>query len=211
MPRDGSATRTNLLDAAEALILEQGFSATSVDQLIERVGITKGAFFYHFKTKADLARALVERYAESDAAHLTATLTRAEALSRDPLQQLLIFVGLFVEELSALTEPYPGCLFASYVYEAGLFDDDVHVVIRDSMLGARALVGAKLREAIAAHPPRGEIDVDTLADLFTVLFEGAFIVSKVLVEPQVTARQLALYRDYLERIFAAETGVAPLR
>ena len=93
MPRDGTATRTALMDAAEALILGQGFAATSVDSVIAKAGATKGAFFYHFKTKADLAQALVERYAELDLGHLHTNMARAEALSRDPLQQLPVLEG----------------------------------------------------------------------------------------------------------------------
>ncbi|NIV21718.1 MAG: TetR family transcriptional regulator, partial [Gammaproteobacteria bacterium] len=41
MARSGAATRENLLDAAQALIFDHGFSATSVDKVIERAGVTK--------------------------------------------------------------------------------------------------------------------------------------------------------------------------
>ena len=93
MPRDGSTTRTAIMDAAEGLILETGFAATSVDRVIERAGITKGTFFYHFNSKAALAQALVERYAALDLGNLDDKMTRAEKLARDPVQQLLLFVG----------------------------------------------------------------------------------------------------------------------
>src|SRR3546814_20572771 len=89
MARDGSATRTAIMDAAQTLILETGFSAAAIDSIIDRAGITKGAFFYHFKSKTDLAHALLERYAANDAAALERHLQRAETLSRDPLQQVL--------------------------------------------------------------------------------------------------------------------------
>jgi TetR/AcrR family transcriptional repressor of nem operon len=141
MPRDGTATRTAIMDSAEALILEHGFAATSVDRVIEGAGITKGAFFYHFKTKAELAHALVERYAALDSGHLERNLERAEQLSRDPLQQVLLFVGLFKEAAAELSEPYPGCLFASYCYEAQLFDAATLKIVdqaRSSQSGRRA-------------------------------------------------------------------------
>src|SRR5690606_41602255 len=78
MARNGAATRKSIMDAAQALILETGFSATSVDTVIARAGITKGAFFYHFRTKADLAEALVERDAAEDLHLLEEHLTQAE-------------------------------------------------------------------------------------------------------------------------------------
>ena len=56
MPKDGRLTKEKILDAAEALVLDHGYGATSIDQILEKTGITKGAFFYHFKSKAALAQ-----------------------------------------------------------------------------------------------------------------------------------------------------------
>lgn len=206
MPRDGSVTREKIMDSAEALILEQGFSASSVDRIIERAGITKGSFFYHFSSKAALAHALVERFAGFDREHLEAKMARAEKLTSDPLQQMLVFVGLFQEEAEGLTEPYPGCLFASYVYEGGLFDSVTHQVIVDAMLIWRDRLAAKFRAIAERYPPRAPVDPESLADMMTVVFEGAFVMAKSLKEPALLANQLGHYRTYLELLFApAET------
>jgi TetR/AcrR family transcriptional regulator, transcriptional repressor for nem operon len=201
MPRDGSATKTAIMDAAEMSILGRGFAATSVDDIIERAGITKGAFFYHFKTKADLAHALVARFAERDAAQLEDKMARAERLARDPLQQTVIFVGLFQEEMAALTDPGVGCLFASYCYEAQLFDDDVLGIIRDAMQLWRERLGGKLAEVIALYPPRLAVTADGLADLISTVFEGAFIMSRTFQDPKLVADHIGHYRNYLELLF----------
>ncbi|MGE0735388.1 MAG: TetR/AcrR family transcriptional regulator [Alphaproteobacteria bacterium] len=202
MSRDGTQTRQNILDAAEALVLRQGFAATSIDRVIDNAGITKGTFFYHFKTKNDLALALVDRYARMDAHNLETNLLRAEKLSRDPLQQVLIFVGLFREMLDGLTEPAPGCLFASYCVEAQLFDVQTHKVIRDAMQHWRERLGAKFDEVIARYPPHQKVAAAELADMITVVFEGGFIMSKIMTEPNLVAAQLDHYRNYLELLFA---------
>lgn len=201
MPRDGTATRTAILDAAETLILESGFSAASIDRVIAAAGITKGSFFYHFDSKAALARAIIDRFAALDHAKLEETLRRADALSEDPRQRLLAFVGLLQGEMAGLTEPYPGCLFASYCAEAGLFDDATLQVVRDGMLLWRDRLGERIAEVTRRHPPRISIDPAGLADMITVVFEGAFILSRTLREPQAVARQLAHYRNYLELLF----------
>jgi TetR/AcrR family transcriptional repressor of nem operon len=202
-PRSGTATRERILDAAEGMILNQGYAATSIDQIIDRVGLTKGSFFYHFKTKNDLAQALIDRYSRADARLLNDNLARAEKLSSDPLQQLLIFVGLFLEMAEQLEEPYPGCLFASYCYESGLFDDEINDVVARAILAWRKVIGDKLRAAVEIHPPRVEFDVDSLADMLTVVFEGAFILSRSLKAPQIFAEQLRHYRGYLQLLFDA--------
>ncbi|MGB5535699.1 MAG: TetR/AcrR family transcriptional regulator, partial [Thiogranum sp.] len=66
MPRDGSVTRNKIMDVAQNMVLDVGLSGTSVEKVIDEAGVTKGTFFYHFKTKHDLAASLIERYAEDD-------------------------------------------------------------------------------------------------------------------------------------------------
>lgn len=204
MPRDGTQTRTRIMDAAEALILENGYSATSVDKVIRQAGITKGTFFYHFESKLELAVALVDRFARLDLEVMETNLARADALSRDPLQRLLIFIGLYREEMARLTEPYPGCLYASFVYEAGLIDERTRAIIERTVREWRRRLGERLHDAAAQHPPRIAVDLDSLADMLTVAFEGAFIVSKIVREPQVVADQLSHLRNYIELVFGAE-------
>ena len=204
MPRDGSATRTAIMDAAEELILERGFAGTTIDDILEVTGVTKGAFFHHFASKRDLAHALIKRYASLDLDHLEEKLARAEASISDPLEQLLAFAGWFQEEAEALTQPYPGCLMGSYCYEAGLMDDEIMGVVRSNMLTWRRRLTEKLREVAAAHPPRRDVDLPSLADQINVAFEGAFILSKVLQEPGVVAAQVQHHRTYLELLFGAD-------
>lgn len=201
MARDGTATRNKILDTAEVMILDQGFSATSIDRLVERAGTTKGSFFHHFDSKAVLAHTLVERYAQSDLDLFADNRARAEQLSRDPLQRVLLLIGLYKEMMEGLTDPYPGCLFASYLYEANLFDDHTMAVIDDTYRQWRTILGGMLEEAAEAYPPKIEVDCAHLADMFTATLEGAFIMSKTLNEPQLVAQQLGLLRDFVELLF----------
>jgi TetR/AcrR family transcriptional regulator, transcriptional repressor for nem operon len=201
MARNAAGTRTGILDSAETLILEQGFAATSVDSIVERAGVTKGAFFHHFASKSALAHAVVERYAELDARHLDEALGRAEGLSNDPVEQLLLFAEVLEESWGAMAGPAVGCLFASYVYEAQLFDDHTHEVIRRSVLLWREALAGRVRRAVALHAPAVPVDPDALADMVTVIFEGAFIVSRTMGEAGTVAAQLRHFRNYLALLF----------
>jgi TetR/AcrR family transcriptional regulator, transcriptional repressor for nem operon len=203
MTSRGEATRTAIMDAAEALILEQGFAATSVDRIIRRAGVTKGTFFYHFDTKQALAHALVERFSRLDLGLLEDKLAAVEAAHEDPLEQLLAFVDAFIADAEALTEPEPGCLFASYCYEAGLFDADTLDVIERTYLRWRERLGEKLGAVAKRHPPREPVSLRGLADMMTVVLEGAFVVSKTLGERGTVAEHLGHYRRYLTLLFGA--------
>lgn len=202
MPRDGRDTPSVIMDAAESLILEQGFAGSSIEDIIARAGVTKGTFFYHFDTKADLAYALVKRFAALDRATLDGNMARAEGLSRDPLQQFLIFIGLMREMMEGLAEPYPGCLYAAYIYESELFDARTMKVVRNALQGWREVLAPKVRQIVKRYPPRRPVSPESLADMLTVTFEGAFIVSKVMDEPDLVAEQLDHFRDYVEFLFA---------
>ena len=204
MPRNGTETRNQILGAAERLFLSHGYGGTSVDTILEQTGLTKGAFFHHFPSKHHLAHALIEQYAAMDREHLRATLERADRLSRDPLQQVLILVGLYEEFMEQLTEPFPGCLFASYCYQAGLFDAEVHGILREAVLHWRAELEPRLLRAAEQYPPRLPVSVTEVADGFLAVIEGAFILSKTLAEPGLVASQLRQYRNYLELLFGAE-------
>lgn len=200
--RDPEKTKERILDAAQALILDHGFGATTVDAVVSRAGITKGAFFHHFGSKGDLARSLVERYAVLDKQHLEQQMERAAKLATDPLQQVLVLIALYEEEFAQLAEPFPGCLFASYIYENKLFDEETIAVLRASTLMWRAVAKQMLERVAAVHPPKVPVDLESLADLFYALTEGSFIMTKTLGDKTLLARHTRHLRTYLELLFA---------
>lgn len=202
MPRSGEATRTRILDAAEALIMGHGLAGTSIDMVLEKAAITKGAFFYHFKSKSALARTLVERYAAQEEILLDERLRRAERLSRDPLQQILILIGLFLEQTDQLAEPGAGCLIASYVYQFEELDQEIREIAAESMLRWRQRLGDKFEEVMAKYSPRFPVTAQELADNFVSAFEGGFVMLRVLREPKQLSQQLAHYRNYIELLFS---------
>ena len=190
-------------------MLSRGFAGTSVDAILEAAAISRGTFFYHFATKDEMARALVRRYADEDSKRAESFMAKAEGLSRDPVQQVLIFIGLYIQMFEDLGENPPGCLFATYSYEAGLFDDETHDVINEAFRHWRQLFGAKLDEAIAAHPPRMPVESADLADLAYGIFEGAMIMGRVLNEKHAMVRALKHYRGYLELLFDVLPTASP--
>ena len=54
--------REELIDAAEALFLERGYEATKVTDIIDRVGIAKGTFYYYFRSKEEILFAMARRH-----------------------------------------------------------------------------------------------------------------------------------------------------
>ena len=64
MPRDGSGTRAQILSVALRLFAEQGYDRTSLREIADEVGVTKAALYYHFRTKDDIVRAVLQDFAD---------------------------------------------------------------------------------------------------------------------------------------------------
>ncbi|MBZ9540369.1 TetR family transcriptional regulator [Modicisalibacter tunisiensis] len=58
---EAEATREALLDAAETLFFDKGVARTSLEQIVRQAGMTRGAVYWHFRNKADLFHALLDR------------------------------------------------------------------------------------------------------------------------------------------------------
>src|SRR4249919_4330325 len=81
--------QTRLLDAALHVIRAKGYSASTVDDVCARAGVTKGSFFHHFKSKDELALAAVQHFSAM-AQGLFATAPYHQ--HADPLDRLLAYV-----------------------------------------------------------------------------------------------------------------------
>lgn len=193
--------RERLLEAAAELMLKQGFEATTVDQILATAGLTKGAFFYHFASKDALAQAMLERWIAMDIALFDDYIGRAEKLSKDPLQQVLIMVGLIEQHFDELGEPPGGCMITAFLYEAGAIDAETYAFAERSFAYWRDHIAARLEAAKASHPPRVAFDVAAVADMLIGVIEGGYSLSKGYRDPKVMGAQLRNYKQYLELLF----------
>lgn len=201
MTTRANSSRERILGTAEAMILERGFAGTTIEDIIDKAAITKGGFFYHFDGKRQLARALVERYIELDSKVFTELSDRADTLSEDPLQRTLIFLNLFAEMVAGMTQVHPGCLVAAFTYETQQFDDEIRDMMRDALLDWRTMILARLQEIVAKYPPRTEISLDALADMFTSTLEGGIILARVYGDNRALVDQVHAYRTHLRLVF----------
>jgi AcrR family transcriptional regulator len=201
MATRANSSRERILSTAEAMILEHGFAGTTIDDIIDKAAITKGGFFYHFEGKRQLAKALVERYIALDSKIFTELSERADTLSEDPLQRTLIFLNLFAEMVAGMTQVHPGCLVAAFTYETQQFDDEIRRLMEEGMLEWRIMIASRLREIMEKYPPKTEISVDSLADMFTSTLEGGIILARVYGDNQALIDQVHAYRTHLRLIF----------
>ena len=195
-------TRQRILDIAQDAVLAKGFAATSIDEIVAAADVTRSGFFYHFKDKNALARALLDRYVESEDALFDELFDRSRELHEDPLHALLIGLKLMSEMMGNLPTAHPGCLVATTCYQDQLFDGEIRDVIKTSFLSWRARFAGYLREIGERYPPKESIDYDELGDMVNSVVEGGLIISRAYGDPSVLAGQIMHLRRYIRLLFS---------
>ena len=90
IPRD---TKREILDTAEAMLQERGFNAFSYQHIAERLGVKNAAIHYHFRSKADLGVAVIERYRR----RFARWAEKLDAEERDPWQKLEAYFQIYLD------------------------------------------------------------------------------------------------------------------
>jgi TetR/AcrR family transcriptional repressor of nem operon len=197
MPRDGTATRSKILDAAENLMERNGFAGTSLDQILAEAGSSKGAFFHHFSSKHDLAIALMGRYVEADLGQLRRALDAVREVD-DPVARVLAFLGYFETWAEELISEDSACLYIAALSERDLLDAAIREVVQHGILTWRSEVAALLRAALAQRPEAPPMDPDALADHLFATFEGGFLLCRSLQSAEPMRAQLRVFRELVE-------------
>ena len=147
-----------------------------------------------------MAQALVARYVKRDDDLLYSLIEKSEKLSRDPLQQILIFLGLLIEVFDELEQP-TGCLVASFVYQFQEFDVDTKSKVVNGFAEWHRVLDEKFRIALEKYPSKIDVTPATLVDMLLSAFEGGLIVARMISDPKILVIQLTQFKNYLELLF----------
>lgn len=92
------STRRQIVEAADRLFYEQGFEATSFADIAAAVRLSRGNFYYHFKTKDDILDAVIARRLAGTGRMLDAW----EAETGDPAERIRRFIHILVMNRAAI-------------------------------------------------------------------------------------------------------------
>lgn len=197
-------TKNTILDIAERAIFQKGFGATSIEEIIAEAGITKSGFFYHFKDKNELAKALLIRYTEMEDEILDELFERGKSLHDDPLHAFLISLNLLAEMMENMEEGHPGCMVATYCYQERLFNKEVVSIYKQTALGWRARFLSSLQDINDKYALNDDVALEDLADMVSAVIDGGIVLSKAIHDPRILVRQIRLYRSYIKLLFLSK-------
>jgi TetR/AcrR family transcriptional regulator, transcriptional repressor for nem operon len=191
--RDSTETRGKLLVAATSLIRAKGYTATTVDDICEAAGLTKGSFFHHFESKEELGIAAVEQF---QAMAETLFGSAPYQAKDDPRERIFGYVDLRIAMLTGEISQYT-CLIGTTVQEVYL----THPALRatcDRMLSDHvAMLTRDLEAAKKLYAPDASWEPASVGYFIQCVLQGGFIFAKAQQNPKVAAASLGHLRAYL--------------
>jgi TetR/AcrR family transcriptional repressor of nem operon len=196
-----TSARTKILRSALSVIRAKGYAATSVDDLCSAAGVTKGAFFHHFKSKQDLAVAAADFWSATTGEFFAGAPYQGQA---DPLDRVLGYLDLRKAMLTGAVPDFT-CLAGTMVQEA---------------YGSNPMIRAACERAICEHAEKIEADVTAAIEMYRIeaqwtaaslalhmqaVLQGAFILAKATGDAQVAADCIDHLRRYVELLFNRTT------
>lgn len=192
--------RSKLLDAALSVIRAKGYSATTVDELCAVAGVTKGAFFHHFKSKDALGVAAAEHWSETTGAMFSEAPYHAHADAFDRVLGYVVFrkallqgsvpeftclVGTMVQEIYETSPAIRDACDRSISGHAATLEADIEAAMRD-----RGMVPAWTAKSLALHTQ--------------AVLQGAFILAKAKGGAEIAVESVDHLIRYLELLFSPE-------
>jgi TetR/AcrR family transcriptional repressor of nem operon len=193
------SNRQKILDCARELFYQVGYQATSVDDILQQSGVAKSNFYYHFKTKDDLAFAVLDlQVAQNEALILRSLQNTALTPSRR--------LGAFFAQLchiQAEVAKMGGCPFGNLAAALPNSEGDArNERFRSRLSGLFRSMQEALRECLLEGSVRGEfrsdITAEELAAFLLATIEGLMILAKTHKDAQTLVTGFAVVERLLQ-------------
>jgi AcrR family transcriptional regulator len=201
-PKQARSERTlfRLLDAAEALIVEQGLAGLSIPEVVRRAGSSVGGFYARFRDKNELLRALEERFFLEVQSRLDA-LADERRWADAPVRDIVIAA---VDELVTVTDARRALI------KAFMFRATVDVQIRDEAVGFRNRAAQRIAALLVGKSPAFRHPEPVLAIDLGVQAAFSLMNQHVLLDGTEAAGRMISLDDLkreIARLFIAYVGI----
>ena len=166
--------RNELIQVGKEIIVQQGFKAASLNEILTTAGVPKGSFYYYFSSKEDFGLAIVDDFANEYLCRIQ-TILGDERYS--PLTRLRNYFELKIAEMEACNCT-DGCLIGNLAQELSAQNE----LFRDRLSQIFAEWEEYFSQCLQAAYLAGEIKSDRYSDLAKFIlssWEGAILRAKV--------------------------------
>ena len=166
--------RNELIQVGKEIIVQQGFKAASLNDILTTAGVPKGSFYYYFSSKEDFGLAIVDDFAREYRERLKTIL---EDSDYSPLKRLRNYFEWKIEDMAA-HRCTDGCLIGNLAQELSAHNE----IFRDRLSYIFAEWEQYFARSLQAAYEAGEISSDRSNDLAKFIlssWEGAILQAKV--------------------------------
>jgi TetR/AcrR family transcriptional repressor of nem operon len=205
--RDPERTRAAILAAAYTQIYQHGFQATSIDEIVAKASMTKGAFFCHFHSKNELGYALVDEVLKE---WTLDSWIRPVAAYKNPVQGI---ITRFRKTVESTKEEHMGlgCPLNNLVQEMSAVDPVFREKLQAILLLWIDETEKYLKKAQAEGYMKKNVNARQVAEFVVMVEEGSFAMVKNLRDKKVYWALYESLKQYLESISEKpETAQVPL-
>ena len=198
--RDPDATRDKLLSAAFEEIYRRGFQAASLDTILARAGVTKGALYHHFPDKAALGYAVVDEVVKGLLLKRWGVLAPVTGDPVSALQQVLRAraAGLTTREVEL------GCPLNNLAQEMSPLDQRFRKAVSATFDIWTQSVAKALKRGQTEGTVRRDLDVRKVAGFVVASIEGSFGLAKGAQSAALLRSNLEVLGSFLESLRATK-------
>lgn len=199
-------TKRKIVDAGMTLMRQRGFNATTVDDICSAAGVTKGGFFYYFKSKDEIAKAAVTYFHEQKSKSYAAAAFRKLT---DPLERVFGRLDYVKESVGGNKhQTTKGCLIGVFAQELAFTHPELREICQEFFTRIAKDFAADLAEAKAKYAPQAEFDPKSLALFYVSLVQGSLMLAKTAESNNVLASNIEQFRSQLQSLFNLESSAA---
>ena len=170
--RTHSKARDKIVEAASALFFEQGYQATTIDDVIERSGVSRPTLYTHFKTKEELCVEYLKERRRIDLGELKEAMRKAKTAR----EKYLVAVRAMDHAMSSTH--FRGCRYFNMISEVADCNSPISREARLYVDGYRDVIKDGVLELKGSDPKYKKLDVDRTAESYYVIAGGAIMASQ---------------------------------
>lgn len=191
--RDPERTRSQILKAASHEIYDHGFQGVSIDQIIKKTNVTKGAFFHYFPTKNDLGYAIADEVLRD---MILERWIRPLAAYKNPVQGILKRFKILTDAM-AEEDIIRGCPLNNLAQEMSSVDPVFREKLKEVMILWIDEMERYLKKAQENGYLKKTANTRQVAEFIVATVEGSFGMGKSIADKKIYTSMYNSLRDYL--------------
>jgi AcrR family transcriptional regulator len=194
--KKAAATRLNILHKAFELIYARGYQSTSIDDIIATTQVTKGAFYYHFKTKEEMGLAIINEILKPT---LSTDFLKPLTDNKNPLDGIYNLMDYLLMKNELLKVEF-GCPASNFAQEMTPWNNEFNIALNDLSDYWVKIMQDTLEEGKKNGLVKKEADVEQVSLFVISGYWGIRNFGKLKNTKEIYAPYLRELRNYLDTL-----------